>query len=130
MTIRNLEHLLAPKSVALIGASVQDASVGLITARNLLRGGFAGPVWLVNPKHREVEGRPCYPRLADLPAAPELAVIATPPRSVAGLVDELGSRGTRSAVVITAGVRDESGKRCSTPRGRTACASKGPTVLG
>ena len=107
MTIRNLEHLLAPKSVALIGASVQNASVGLITAHNLLHGGFAGPVWLVNPKHREIEGRPCYPTLAALPAAPELAVIATPPGTVPGLIDELGSRGTRAAVVITAGVRDQ-----------------------
>ena len=107
MTIRNLEHLLAPKSVALIGASVQDASVGLITARNLLYGGFAGPVWLVNPKHGEIEGRPCYPTVAALPAAPELAVIATPPDTVPGLIDELGRRGTRAAVVITAGVRDQ-----------------------
>ena len=107
MTIRNLEHLLAPKSVALIGASVQDASVGLITARNLLHGGFAGPVWLVNPKHSEIEGRRCYPAVADLPAAPELAVIATPPDTVPGLIDELGRRGTCAAVVITAGVRDE-----------------------
>ncbi|MFZ1103354.1 MAG: bifunctional acetate--CoA ligase family protein/GNAT family N-acetyltransferase [Hyphomicrobiaceae bacterium] len=107
MTIRNLEHLLGPKSVALIGASVQNASVGLITAHNLLHGGFAGPVWLVNPKHREIEGRPCYPTLAALPAAPELAVIATPPGTVPGLIDELGSKGTRAAVVITAGVRDQ-----------------------
>ena len=107
MTIRNLEHLLTPKSVALIGASVQDASVGLITARNLLYGGFAGPVWLVNPKHGEIEGQPCYPTVAALPAAPELAVIATPPGTVPGLIDELGRRGTRAAVVITAGVRDQ-----------------------
>ena len=107
MTIRNLEHLLAPKSVALIGASVQDASVGLITARNLLHGGFAGPMWLVNPKHREIMGRPCYPTPAALPVAPELAVIATPPSTVPGLIDELGRRGTRAAVVITAGVRDQ-----------------------
>ena len=68
MTIRNLDQLLAPKSVALIGASREEGSVGLITARNLLRGGFAGPVWLVNPKYRDIEGHPCHPSIAALPA--------------------------------------------------------------
>src|SRR5262245_44972327 len=77
MTIRNHDRLLAPKSVALIGASTQEGSVGLITTRNLLQGGFTGPIWLVNPRHTEIEGHPCYPSIAALPAAPELAVVAT-----------------------------------------------------
>src|SRR5262245_53649860 len=106
MTIRNLDRLLAPKSVALIGASREEGSVGLITARNLLRGGFAGPVWLVNPKYRDIEGHPCHPSIADLPDAPQLAVVATPPQTIPGIIGELGSSGTRAAVVITAGVRD------------------------
>jgi len=78
MTIRNLDQLLAPKSVALIGASRKEGSVGLITARNLLRGGFAGPVWLVNPKYRDIEGHPCHPSIAALPGVPQLAVVARP----------------------------------------------------
>jgi acetyltransferase len=106
MTIRNLEQLLRPKSVALIGASTRPGSVGLITARNLLRSGFHGPVWFVNPKHAAIEGRACYASVAALPAAPDLAVVVTPPATIPGLIAELGRIGTRAAVVITAGVRD------------------------
>ena len=82
MTIRNFEFLLQPRSVALIGASTRPGSVGLITARNLLAGGFAGPIWLVNPKHSDIEGHACYPSVAALPAAPDLAVIVTPPATL------------------------------------------------
>ena len=60
MTVRNLERLLAPRSVALVGASPQPASVGAILARNLLRGGFAGPIYLVNPHHKSIDGVACY----------------------------------------------------------------------
>jgi acetyltransferase len=130
MTIRNLDQLLAPKSVALIGASREESSVGLITARNLLRGGFAGPVWLVNPKYRDIEGHPCHPSIADLPDAPQLAVVATPPHTVPGLIGELGSKGTRAAVVITAGVRDDL-KRAMLEAARPWCLRvQGPNCLG
>lgn len=105
MTVRNFESLFQPRSIALIGASNAPDSVGLITAQNLLAGGFAGPVWLVNPKHSTVAGHACYSSVAALPAAPDLAVIATPPQTVPQLIAELGARGTRAAVVITAGVR-------------------------
>jgi acetyltransferase len=107
MTIRNFQFLLRPQSVALIGASTRPGSVGLITARNLLASGFAGPVWFVNPKHGAIEGHHCFPSVAALPEPPELAVIVTPPHTLPALIAELGARGTRAAVVITAGIRDE-----------------------
>jgi acetyltransferase len=107
MTVRNFEPLFAPRSVALIGASSRPGSVGLITAQNLMAGGFSGPVWLVNPKRSEVAGQVCYPDIAALPEAPDLAVIATPPHTVPQLIGELGAKGTRAAVVITAGIRGE-----------------------
>jgi acetyltransferase len=107
MTIRNFASLLRPRSVALIGASTRTGSVGLITARNLLRGGFGGPIWLVNPRHSAVEGHACFPSVAALPAAPDLAVIVTPPVTLPGLIAELGAKGTRAAVVITAGIRND-----------------------
>ena len=72
MTVRNLEYLLKPRSIALVGASAKPGSVGLITARNLRAGGFAGPVWLVNPKYRSIEGQDCYPSISALPGAPDL----------------------------------------------------------
>jgi acetyltransferase len=107
MTIRHLDQLFDPKSVAVIGASPLATSVGATVWRNLREGGFAGPRWAVNLKHREIDGEVVYERVADLPAAPDLAVICTPPASVPGLVAELGAHGTRAVVVLTAGLTGE-----------------------
>lgn len=107
MTIRNFDSLLRPRSVALIGASTKPGSVGLITAQNLLGGGFPGPVWFVNPKYSAIEGHACHPSVASLPAAPDLAVLVTPPATIPALIAELAAKGTRAAVVITAGIRDD-----------------------
>ncbi len=104
MSTRNLDYLLAPRSVAVIGASERPASVGRTVFRNLLDGGFAGPVWPVNPKYTEVAGRPAYANVKALPQAPDLAVICTPPPTLPGLIEELGSRGTRAVAVLSAGV--------------------------
>ena len=103
MTIRNLQFLFKPKSVALIGASKQPGSVGALVARNLFRSGFDGPVMPVNPKHRAIEGVLTYPDVASLPLIPDLAVIGTPPETVPGIIADLAGRGTKAAVVITAG---------------------------
>jgi acetyltransferase len=104
MSTRNLDYLLSPRSVAVIGASERPASVGYTVLRNLLADGFEGPVWPVNPKYSEVAGRPAYANLKALPQAPDLAVICTPPPTLPGLIEELGQRGTRAAAVLTAGV--------------------------
>jgi acetyltransferase len=103
MTVRNLEFLLRPASVALVGASNTPGSVGAVIARNLLGAGFGGPVMPVNPKHSAVHGVLCYPDVASLPQVPDLAVIATPPETVPGLLAALGVRGTRAAVVVGSG---------------------------
>ncbi len=103
MTIRNLDALFTPKAIALIGASNQPGSVGSVLARNLLDTGFSGPVFMVNPHEEAIRSTLNYKSVADLPAVPDLAVIATPPATVPGLVAELGVRGCRAAVVVTAG---------------------------
>ena len=107
MTIRNLDHALQPRSIAVIGASDAEGTVGRTLAANVLAGGFAGPVYLVNPKRRTIAGLECFPDVASLPEAPDLAVIATPPATVPGLIGDLGRKGTRAAVVITAGFSPE-----------------------
>ena len=104
MTIRHLERLLEPVSIAVIGASNRPASVGATVWRNLRAGGFAGPVLAVNPRHRELDGQTVYARIADLPVVPDLAVVCTPPATVPALIAELGAHGTRSAIVMTAGL--------------------------
>ncbi|WP_420963146.1 bifunctional acetate--CoA ligase family protein/GNAT family N-acetyltransferase [Brucella sp. IR073] len=111
MTIRNLEHAVAPRSVAVFGASIRQGSVGCTIMENILKGGFEGEVWPVNPKYGEVLGRPCYADAEALPAAPDLAVIATPPATVPDIIRALGEKGTRAAVVITAGLTRENGLR-------------------
>ncbi len=111
MSIRNLDKALSPSSVAMIGASPQKGSAGYQIVRNLLAGGFAGTLQFVNPRYKTLEQRPCYPNVGALPTPPDLAVIATPPHTVPKLVSEIGASGTRTAVVITAGVNEENGLR-------------------
>ena len=104
MSVRNLEHLFAPTSVALVGASERPGSLGATLLHNLLAGGFKGEVWPVNPKYGELAGRRCYASVAELPQAPALAVICTPPATIPGIVRQLGERGTRAAVVLSSGI--------------------------
>ncbi len=111
MSVRNLEHAFHPKSVALIGASDKAGSVGSIVMRNLVSGGFEGEIWPVNPKYKMVEGRTCYPKVEDIPGLPGLAIIVTPSQTVPGLIRDLGEKGTRAAVVITAGLNGTNGLR-------------------
>ncbi len=112
MSVRNLEYLFRPKSIAVIGASNRPQRVGTVLMRNLLEAGFSGPIMPVNPKHDSIAGVLAYPDVASLPLTPDLAVICTPAPTVPGLIDELGQRGTRAAIVITAGLgahEDEEG---------------------
>ena len=103
MSIRHLDSLLDPASVAVFGASLRPGSVGATVWRNL-NAGFKGRIYGVNPKHASLDGVALFTGVAALPEAPELAVICTPPATVPGLIAELGARGTRAAVVITAGL--------------------------
>ena len=104
MTTRNLQHLFAPRSVAIIGATARAGSVGAAVTRNLLDGGFKGALRLVNPKHDRVGVHACHPDVRSLDVVPDLAVICTPPASVPGLIAELGAKGTKAAIVLTAGL--------------------------
>ena len=106
MSVRNLDAIFRPKSIALIGASPRAHSVGAVTADNLRLAGFDGPILPVNPKHASVAGMLTYPDVASLPLTPDLAVICTPPDTVPGLIAQLGAHGTKGAVVITAGFRE------------------------
>ncbi len=136
MSIRNLDHLFHPRSVALIGASKTAGSVGSVVASNLFRSGFEGPVMPVNPRHRAIQGVLAYPDIASLPEVPDLAVIATPPPTVPDLVSELGELGTRAVIVISAGF-GESGEEGQALEQRLLAAARphtlriaGPNCLG
>src|ERR1700761_8260336 len=102
MTIRNFDALFEPKAIAVVGASNHANSVGAVVARNLFAGGFKGPIMAVNPHEAAIQSTLSYRTVADLPVKPDLAVLATPPATIPGLISELGARGCRAAVVITA----------------------------
>ena len=104
MTIRNLDHMFQPKSVAVIGASSEPHTVGATVMANVTAGGFNGDVYAVNPRHRQIAGLSAFRDIAALPATPDLAVICTPPPTIPALIAELGARGTKAVVVITAGL--------------------------
>ena len=104
MSIRNLDSLFDPASIAVFGASLRPASVGATVWRNLSAGAFQGALYAVNPKRPVLGGHLVVARTADLPQAPDLAVICTPADTVAGLIEELAQRGTRAAVVLSAGM--------------------------
>ena len=104
MSIRHLDALFDPQSIAVFGASLRTGSVGATVWHNLCQGHYAGPLYAVNLKHRDLAGHPVFARASDLPEVPALAVICTPPASVPGLIEELGCLGTRAAVVLTAGM--------------------------
>ena len=110
MSIRNLKCLFKPRSIVLVGASDEAQSVGAVLANNLLSGGFNGPIDLVNPQHRVIGGIRVHKDIASLPEAPDLAVIATPPATVPGIITELVQKGTRAAVVISAGFSETVGE--------------------
>ena len=109
MSVRNLDALLRPRGIAVVGASERADSVGGVVLRNLLRGGFAGPVMPVNPRHRALAGVLTYPNVKSLPMPADLAVICTPAASVPGLIEALGQKGTRAAAVLTAGLKQSVG---------------------
>ncbi len=79
MTVRNLEQLFQPSSVAVVGASKRAQSVGGVVIRNLLRGGFDGPIMPVNPKYAAIAGVLAYPDVASLPDVLDLSAIASWP---------------------------------------------------
>ena len=130
MSIRNLDSLFDPSSVAVIGASDRPSSVGATVWRNLRDGGFAGPRWAVNAKRSTIAGEPAFARVADLPGVPELAVVCTPADTVADLIRDLGQHGTRAAVVLTAGqTREQRQAMLDAARAHTL-RILGPNCLG
>lgn len=98
-----LTRMIRPRSVAVIGASPQFAKVNGRPLKHLLEKGYEGMVYPVNPKYAEIGGRRCYPDIASLPEAPDLAVIAVPAKDVADSLHALGRRGGRAAVVFSSG---------------------------
>jgi acetyltransferase len=96
-----------------VGANNKPGRVGGVVLRNLLAGGFDGPIMPVNPRYEAVAGVLTYPDVSSLPRVPDLAILCTPPDTIPDLVDELGALGTRALVVVARGLgslRDPDGR--------------------
>jgi acyl-CoA synthetase (NDP forming)/GNAT superfamily N-acetyltransferase len=102
--VATLRHLLAPASVAVIGASRKRGTVGREILQNIVSAGFRGAVYPVNPRASSLAGLPCLASAADLPEHVDVAVIAVPAAAVPAVAEQCGQRGVRSLVVITAGL--------------------------
>ena len=98
------DALLAPRSVAVVGAGEREDSLGRAVLENLRAAGFPGPVLPVNPHHAAVAGYPCVPQVSDLAEAPDLVLVAAPPPAVPEIVADAGRIGARAAVILTAGL--------------------------
>ena len=129
MTIRNLEHMLSPTSVVLIGASARPGSVGNWLAKNLAAD-FPGRLEFVNPKGGIIEGRRVLRSLDLVTEPPSLAVITTPAETVPDIIAKLGRLGTRAAIVISAGIKGDL-KQAMLDAARPHCLRiLGPNCIG
>ncbi|MEI7896967.1 MAG: acetate--CoA ligase family protein [bacterium] len=102
----NLDSLFKPKSVALIGASVKELSIGNVIIKNLLHYKFNGPVYPINPKVDEIRGLKAYPSVLDVPGDIDLAHIVIPPPFVPEEVENCGKKGVKAIIVNTAGFKE------------------------
>jgi acyl-CoA synthetase (NDP forming) len=121
-----LDPLLAPRSIAVVGASARRGSFGDQLVGQLLGGGYRGAVHLVNPRYAEVAGRPCLPSLADLPGPVDLAVLAVPNAALEAQLQAAAARGIPAAVIFASCVEPEG----LVERLRAIAAGAGMAVCG
>jgi acetyl-CoA synthetase len=126
----DLAPLLAPRSLAVVGATEKEGAYADTVLRNLATAGFAGPVWGVNPKRSDAHGRPCVPSVSDLPEPVDAVVVAIPAPSVPGVVREAGERGCGGAIVLSAGFGEVASGRALEEELRRAAADHGLPVCG
>jgi acetyltransferase len=133
MSTYRLEMLFRPRSVALVGASPRERSLGRAIIRCLRDGQFDGPLHIVNPRYGEIEGISTVGSLAEIARAPDVVIIATPPAAVPDVVAAAGAKGAAAAIIITAGLGRGAGSLAeATERAARAQGMRliGPNCLG
>lgn len=106
MSRKVLDLLFSPKSLALIGATPKEGSLGRALMENIIKGGYEGALFPINPKYTDVLGFSCYPNIEQLPHVPNLAIICTPAAIVPQLIQEIGEKGIKIALIISAGIAE------------------------
>ena len=103
---RGLEVFFKPRSVAVVGATAKEGSVGRAVLWNLISSPFGGTVYPVNPKRQSVLGIRAYPSIKAIPDPVDLAVLITPAESIPEMIAECADIGVSGAVIISAGFRE------------------------
>jgi acetyltransferase len=106
MTTQNVDRIINPQSVAIIGASDKEGTIGFTLTHNLLKGGFQGRAYPVALRAKEILGQPTYASIRDVPEAVDLALVATPAKTVPDVIRECGEARAKGAVVLSGGFKE------------------------
>ena len=131
-----LDRLFAPQAIAVFGASKRPEAVGARVFDNLRNSGFSGPIYAINPKYKHLYHQPCYPSITAIGKPVDLAVIATPAKTIPEIIHACGEHGVRAVIIISAG-SGEGDDRDETLNGTVLEATRqyqmrilGPNCLG
>jgi len=105
----DIEYILSPKSIAVVGASNRPGSLGLAIFRNLLEAAYQGILYPVNPKAKSIQGVKAYPNLVDIPDEVDMAVLIVPSEQVESVIELAARKGIKGVIVITAGFKEIGG---------------------
>lgn len=129
-----LDSLFRPRSVAIVGASTDPAKIGGRPLHFLKKHGFGGDIWPVNPRTEEIDGCRCYPDIASLPGAPDMAVILVGPELAVPAVESLAARGCGAAIVLAGGFAESGDAGGARQKALTDAAGEmrllGPNTIG
>jgi acetyltransferase len=118
MSTYRLQKLFCPRSVAIVGASPRERSLGRSIARNLRAGGFGGSLHIVNPNYEYIDGLSTVNSVEAIAEVPDIVVIAAPPAAVPEIVAAAGAKGAAAAIIITTGLTRRSSAKARTLRRR------------
>jgi acetyl coenzyme A synthetase (ADP forming)-like protein len=133
---KDIESVMAPRSIAVVGATNRPGSVGLAVFRNLLTAGFEGVLYPVNPNAKFVQSVKAYPKLTDIEDEIDLAVIIVPAPIVSNVLAEASAKQVKGAVIISAGFKEIGGRGVELEKGLKETVRKygictiGPNCLG
>lgn len=133
---KNIDAVMNPRSIAVIGASNRPGSVGLAVFQNIIAGEYKGVLYPVNPKQKSIQSIKCYPSVNEIPDEVDLAIIIVPAKVVPAVLEECGEKGVKGAIVITAGFKEIGGEGVELEKKLKAVADKhnisviGPNCLG
>ncbi|NMM40995.1 bifunctional acetate--CoA ligase family protein/GNAT family N-acetyltransferase [Pseudoalteromonas arctica] len=130
MSVKRINQFFNPTSVAVIGASNNVSRAGFVVMRNLLQGGFNGPIMPVSPTNSAVHGVLAYSSIAALPKIPDLAVICTNKHTLHNIIAELGEFGCKNAIVIAAGLNHKQKSALQEAAKQAKVSLLGPNCLG